>query len=73
MYSLAGCTDVFDKLYKTRFSNHAGAKKEVDVVRYAPIEIGLIMQSVPKANGSGSKWKGPSDRDEKRRKFSEKI
>jgi hypothetical protein len=38
-------------------ADHADARKEIDLVRAAVVQIGQLLLKSPKMNGNGAKWK----------------
>jgi hypothetical protein len=54
----------FDEQYEVLMVDHADARKEIDSVRAAIVQIGQLVQKSPKMNGNGAKWKELANRAE---------
>jgi hypothetical protein len=54
----------FHEIYEKLIADLLGAKKEMDLVRASVVEIGQLVQNLPKVNRNGAKWKQLADRAE---------
>jgi hypothetical protein len=54
----------FDERYGKVIADCLDVKKEVDLVQASIVQIGQLVQNLPKVNGNGAKWKQLVDRAE---------
>jgi hypothetical protein len=54
----------FNERYEKLIADHPDTKKEMDLVQASIVQIGHLVQNLPKVNENGAKWKQLANRAE---------